>query len=372
MGCGLVSQRGAGAAGGASSPSATDSSGSSVGERHGRGNRHGQNRDQDLPDRDRSGNDDDEAAEGSNRREGAEERAGRSRGRHGEDGHRGNRVPGRRLIVGERIVLTSRVQGQNASDHAFCFECGACFQLGSARAPQCARCGSTFVQYLRAAGAENWISAESATAQGYAFDDQLDNSITASLDATPMTKKPTQCAFLRELPSIQINEEEVETRSKLEAADPRKSCSICRDVFAVEDLLRKCPCGHEFHDGCIVPWLQSNNTCPICRWKMPEASESEGEDEDGEEVVGVGRKKRRQRPSNRPAANQTADVEASALAAEENAPREIVERQGAGGEEAAAFLEGAIDAVESEGLAAISPPLAGSSETVGTSSAVAA
>jgi E3 ubiquitin-protein ligase RNF181 len=28
------------------------------------------------------------------------------------------------------------------------------------------------------------------------------------------------------------------------------------------------PCSHEFHDGCILPWLDRTNSCPLCRAEM--------------------------------------------------------------------------------------------------------
>lgn len=259
----------------------------------------------------------------------------------------------RRLIVGDRIVLTSRLPG-NAADHAFCFECGVCFQLGSARTPQCSRCGSTFVQYLRIAGSENWITADSAGGQAYAFDDQLDNSITASLDETPMQKRPTQGSFLRSLPSLQLTEDEVQVRSKLDAADPRKSCSICRDAFGLEDVLRRTPCGHEFHDGCIIPWLRSNNTCPICRYKMPEASESE----DGESDEVSDRKKRR---NQQPQRHLPDSVQAEVEDFSGHAAARHGDGGGAAGQESGNIAgDEQQDVVASEGLVASSPPPASS------------
>eukprot|EP00928_Gymnodinium_smaydae_P081933 TRINITY_DN65363_c0_g1_i1.p1 TRINITY_DN65363_c0_g1~~TRINITY_DN65363_c0_g1_i1.p1 ORF type:complete len:381 (+),score=56.06 TRINITY_DN65363_c0_g1_i1:63-1145(+) len=202
--------------------------------------------------------------------------------------HRRDEAPGiagRRFSLGERQSVPTRIQG-NLQDHAFCFECGAFFPIsggGPGRAPTCTRCGSSFVQYLRAAGSENWVSADGPNGSGYAFDDQLENSITASLEETPMAKRPTQGVFLRSLPSLRLSASEVDKRSKLPAADPRCHCAICRDQFAVNDELRRLPCGHEFHDGCVLTWLQSNNTCPICRCKMPEAKDGDSREEEHDE-----------------------------------------------------------------------------------------
>lgn len=44
------------------------------------------------------------------------------------------------------------------------------------------------------------------------------------------------------------------------------------------------PCDHDFHDECILPWLNRTNTCPLCR------SEMKTDDEEYEEA-----KKRKQR-----------------------------------------------------------------------------
>lgn len=195
---------------------------------------------------------------------------------------------GARRLAGERSTLAGRLAG-HIQDHAFCFECGAFFNLGNSRPPCCGNCGSSFVQYLRSAGSEHWISADAlapGTSNSFTFDDQLDTSITTSLQDTPMLKRPTQGAFLKGLPRIQLSAAEVQARGQLAAGDPRHNCSICRDTFNVDDELRRLPCSHEFHDACIITWLGGNNTCPMCRCKLPEAAEDEETDtKDGEPVV---------------------------------------------------------------------------------------
>ncbi|XP_071733105.1 E3 ubiquitin-protein ligase CIP8 [Rutidosis leptorrhynchoides] len=48
-------------------------------------------------------------------------------------------------------------------------------------------------------------------------------------------------------------------------------CAICKDkVFNNEkEVVKQLPCGHMYHQDCIVPWLGSRNTCPICRFELP-------------------------------------------------------------------------------------------------------
>ncbi|KAF3338956.1 E3 ubiquitin-protein ligase RING1-like protein [Carex littledalei] len=48
-------------------------------------------------------------------------------------------------------------------------------------------------------------------------------------------------------------------------------CVICMDEMCTQDEaeITKLPCDHLFHKNCIGLWLNSNNTCPLCRFKLP-------------------------------------------------------------------------------------------------------
>lgn len=46
-------------------------------------------------------------------------------------------------------------------------------------------------------------------------------------------------------------------------------CVVCRDAFKIGQSARELPCRHLFHSDCIVPWLKTRNTCPICRHELP-------------------------------------------------------------------------------------------------------
>jgi len=42
------------------------------------------------------------------------------------------------------------------------------------------------------------------------------------------------------------------------------SCAVCLSEFERCDMLRRLPCNHSFHSGCVDKWLQHNKVCPLC------------------------------------------------------------------------------------------------------------
>mmetsp|Transcript_25456 Transcript_25456/g.37539 ORF Transcript_25456/g.37539 Transcript_25456/m.37539 type:complete len:211 (-) Transcript_25456:214-846(-) len=47
-----------------------------------------------------------------------------------------------------------------------------------------------------------------------------------------------------------------------------KDCSICRDRFQSDSSVCALPCRHVYHKDCILPWFESNRTCPSCRMEL--------------------------------------------------------------------------------------------------------
>lgn len=45
-------------------------------------------------------------------------------------------------------------------------------------------------------------------------------------------------------------------------------CAICKDGVNVGEFVKEMPCGHGYHGDCIVPWLASRNSCPVCRFEL--------------------------------------------------------------------------------------------------------
>jgi len=55
------------------------------------------------------------------------------------------------------------------------------------------------------------------------------------------------------------------------SATLEKDCAVCKEQFKLgtedpdEQVVVTLPCKHPFHEPCILPWLNSSGTCPVCR-----------------------------------------------------------------------------------------------------------
>ncbi|GMP86552.1 hypothetical protein CsSME_00039283 [Camellia sinensis var. sinensis] len=47
-----------------------------------------------------------------------------------------------------------------------------------------------------------------------------------------------------------------------------RTCPVCLEEFGEGTEVTSMPCCHLFHHGCIVPWLKSHNSCPMCRYQI--------------------------------------------------------------------------------------------------------
>jgi len=86
------------------------------------------------------------------------------------------------------------------------------------------------------------------------------------------------------LPKLEVpisqREDSVRARQQTARADGRQAfaacsagepCSVCHTEFEAGEQVTQLHCSHCFHAGCILPWLESHNTCPVCRSPLPRA-----------------------------------------------------------------------------------------------------
>ncbi|XP_017275567.1 E3 ubiquitin-protein ligase RNF115 [Kryptolebias marmoratus] len=67
---------------------------------------------------------------------------------------------------------------------------------------------------------------------------------------------PAKTEMISSLPTVHVSQEQI---------DSRLECPICMEGYSLRESVRKLPCLHHFHGGCIVPWLELHDSCPVCR-----------------------------------------------------------------------------------------------------------
>mmetsp|Transcript_46230 Transcript_46230/g.119146 ORF Transcript_46230/g.119146 Transcript_46230/m.119146 type:complete len:394 (-) Transcript_46230:47-1228(-) len=45
-----------------------------------------------------------------------------------------------------------------------------------------------------------------------------------------------------------------------------EECPVCFEVYGKGDHLKLLPCGHYFHEDCLIKWFKNEVTCPLCRY----------------------------------------------------------------------------------------------------------
>lgn len=50
--------------------------------------------------------------------------------------------------------------------------------------------------------------------------------------------------------------------------EDKKECVVCLCAFELNQKALILPCTHLFHTNCIKDWFKTQNTCPICKFKL--------------------------------------------------------------------------------------------------------
>ncbi len=59
-----------------------------------------------------------------------------------------------------------------------------------------------------------------------------------------------------------------------------ESCTICRERFNSNSIVRKLQCGHIFHIGCIDTWFENNISCPVCRSDLRDQQRNDSDEDE--------------------------------------------------------------------------------------------
>lgn len=154
--------------------------------------------------------------------------------------------------------------------HFYCHNCNRNFLRPSAENLTCPNCDSTFVeeveQPFRRRG-QYHLSEEQARrlSSAAALLQLLENQLREELSLLQANydeseKKPKLTKLMREsLRNVFVDVEKIVSQP---------GCPVCSEDYVVGDHVTQLPCGHIYHDACVMPWLESKLTCPICRYEL--------------------------------------------------------------------------------------------------------
>lgn len=89
----------------------------------------------------------------------------------------------------------------------------------------------------------------------------------------------------QETSSSSVNEKKQDlgdSNGSTQNTEDELTCSVCLEQVNVGDLLRSLPCLHQFHAGCIDPWLRQQGTCPVCKHRASSGWHSNGSSNDSD------------------------------------------------------------------------------------------
>ncbi|MED6145702.1 hypothetical protein PIB30_027831 [Stylosanthes scabra] len=72
---------------------------------------------------------------------------------------------------------------------------------------------------------------------------------------------PASLSFVNNLPRVVVDKDH-EKHGEL-------VCAICKDALVPGTEASQLPCSHLYHGSCILPWLSTRNSCPLCRYELP-------------------------------------------------------------------------------------------------------
>ncbi|EDO29210.1 predicted protein, partial [Nematostella vectensis] len=78
---------------------------------------------------------------------------------------------------------------------------------------------------------------------------------------------PASKEAVQALPAVKVTDKHLKELST-------SSCPICLGDYEKGESTKQMPCDHLFHPGCILPWLEKTNSCPVCRHELPTDNEA--------------------------------------------------------------------------------------------------
>ncbi|PKU63573.1 uncharacterized protein LOC110105781 isoform X1 [Dendrobium catenatum] len=83
----------------------------------------------------------------------------------------------------------------------------------------------------------------------------------AEADSSRRGAPPAATSSVQSLPCVIISKDHEKNGTLV--------CAVCKDPLSINAEARQLPCSHLYHPSCILPWLRTRNSCPVCRYELP-------------------------------------------------------------------------------------------------------
>lgn len=90
----------------------------------------------------------------------------------------------------------------------------------------------------------------------YGLGGSFEDFLASIVSAQPESVHPASQDYLERMETAKVSRD-MEKKGDV--------CTICLAAFKAGEYANRLPCKHVFHGECVVPWLRTNNTCPVCR-----------------------------------------------------------------------------------------------------------
>jgi hypothetical protein len=98
----------------------------------------------------------------------------------------------------------------------------------------------------------------------YAIGENFQDVVDRLFQQQTATTKPASASAIDALERCTLTDADV-----VETSGEKVNCSVCKEDLASGEVVVRLPCKHLYHDDCIVPWLKTSSSCPVCRFELP-------------------------------------------------------------------------------------------------------
>jgi hypothetical protein len=140
-------------------------------------------------------------------------------------------------------------------------------------AAECVICGSSFIEEVVGGRSQYHLNESQARrlTNAAALLQLLELQLRDELDALRQTLANEQQQQQEKVnqPLTQIMKDRLRTIAlSVEMMCEQPSCPICSEDYSPNEEVLRMPCAHVYHSGCVMPWLETKKTCPICRFEL--------------------------------------------------------------------------------------------------------